>query len=88
MDNNLFNQHLMDKYIKKHKKEFKLTHSRKEALFKWKKMLESGKLKDEVSNYGNFSRLILEDLLGYDYYTDVKENKKVDYGLGRSEFIL
>ncbi len=86
--NSLFNQHLMDKYIKKHKKEFKLTHSRKEALLKWKKMLDSGELKNEESNYGNFSHIILEDLLGYEHYNDIKEHKKVDYGKGRSEFII
>jgi len=86
--NSLFNQHLMDKYIRKYKNEFKLTHSRKNALLKWKKLLDDGELKNEESNYGNFSHIILEELLGYVHYNDIKEHKKVDYGMGRSEFII
>ena len=88
MFNSLFNQHSMDKYLRKYKKEFSLTHSRKKALLKWKKKLDNNELKDEVANYGNFSRIILEALLGYDYDEDVKENKGTDYGPGRSEFVL
>lgn len=88
VSNNLFNQHLMDKYIQKYEKEFSLNYSRKEALLKWKKKLYNGELKEEVANYGNFSRIILESLLGYDYDIDVEENKGTDYGSGRSEFIL
>jgi len=88
VNNSLFNQHLMDKYIRKYKKEFRLSHSRKKSLLKWKKKLDNGESKEEVANYGNFSRIILEALLGYDYEVDIKENKGTDYGSGRSEFIL
>lgn len=86
--NSLFNQPLMNKYLKKYQKEFKLTHSRKEALFKWIEKLENDELKDEVSNYGNFSRLILEQILGYDYQENIIENVKEDYGRGLSEFAI
>jgi hypothetical protein len=78
----------MNKYLKKYQKEFKLTHSRKEALFKWIEKLENNELKDEVSNYGHFSRLILEKVLGYDYEENIIENVKEDYGRGLSEFAL
>ena len=38
--NNLFNQPLMSKYLRKYKKELSLSHSRKEAVLKWIKKLE------------------------------------------------
>lgn len=86
--NTLFNQPLMNKYLKKYKKELSLNHSRKEALFKWIKKLENGELKEEVANYGSFSRTVLEDILGYDYDKNIEENVKEDYGRGLSEFAL
>ncbi|MDP3623093.1 MAG: Eco57I restriction-modification methylase domain-containing protein [Methanobacteriaceae archaeon] len=86
--NTLFNQPLMNKYIKKYKKELTLTHSRKEAVFKWINKLEKGELKEEVANYGSFSRIILENILGYDYEKNIEENVKEDYGRGLSEFAL
>jgi hypothetical protein len=78
----------MNRYTKKYKKELKLTHKRKEALLKWIKMLENGELKVERANYGNFSRKILEDILGYDYDTNIEEDAKTEYGIGFSEFVL
>jgi hypothetical protein len=86
--NNLFNQPLMDKYIRKYKKELSLSHSRKESVLKWIKKLEKGELKEEVSNYGNFSRIILEDILDYDYEENIVENVKEQYGRGLSEFAI
>jgi len=86
--NNLFNQPLMNKYLRKYKKELSLSHSRKEAVLKWIKKLEKWELKDEVANYGNFSRIILEDILGYDYEENIVENVKEDYGMGLSEFAI
>lgn len=86
--NSLFNQNLMNKYIKKYKKEFKLTHSKKEAVLKWNKKLQNNELKVEVANYGLFSRLILETILGYDYEKDIKENVPEEHGRGFSEFAL
>ncbi|WP_431061616.1 Eco57I restriction-modification methylase domain-containing protein [Methanobacterium sp.] len=78
----------MNKYIKKYKKEFKLTHSKKEELLKWIKKLENNELKDEVANYGLFSRIILERILGYNYEKNIQENVKEQYGSGFSEFAL
>lgn len=86
--NTLFNQPLMNKYLKRYKKELSLTHSKKEAVLKWIKKLEKGELKEEVANYGSFSRIILEDILGYDYEENIIENVKEDYGRGLSEFAL
>jgi len=86
--NSLFNQPLMNRYIKKYKKEFNLTHTKKDAVLKWVKKLQNGELKDEISNYGLFSRLILETILGYDYEKNIEENVKEDYGRGFSEFAL
>ena len=86
--NNLFNQPLMNKYLRKYKKEISLSHSRKEAVLKWIKKLEKGELKEEVSNYGNFSRIILENILGYDYEENIVENVKEQYGRGLSEFAI
>ena len=86
--NNLFNQPLMNKYLRKYKKELSLSHSRKEAVLKWIKKLEKGELKEEVANYGNFSRIILEDILGYDYEENIVENVKEQYGRGLSEFAI
>ena len=86
--NNLFNQPLMNKYLRKYKKELSLSHSRKEAVLKWIKKLEKGELKEEVSNYGNFSRIILENILGYDYEENIVENVKEQYGRGLSEFAI
>ena len=86
--NSLFNQPLMNKYIKNYKKEFKLTHSKKESILKWIKKLENNELKDEVANYGLFSRIILEDILGYDYEENVEENVPEEYGSGFSEFAI
>jgi len=88
VENSLFNQPLMNKYLKKYKKELKLTHKKKEAVLKWIKKLENGELKDEVSNYGLFSRLILETILDYDYEENIEENVKEDYGRGFSEFAI
>ena len=86
--NTLFNQPLMKKYTKKYKKELSLTHSKKEDVINWIKKLEKGELKDEVANYGSFSRIILEKILGYDYEENIIENVKEDYGRGLSEFAL
>lgn len=86
--NSLFNQPLMDKYTRKYNKELNLTHSKKEAVLKWIKMLQNNELKDEVSNYGLFSRIILENILGYNYYENIEENVKEDHGRGFSEFAL
>ena len=86
--NTLFNQPLMNKYIKKYDKQFTAKHSQKEALNSWIKKLEKGDLKDEVANYGRFSRMILETILGYDYEENIEENVKEDYGRGLSEFAL
>ncbi|CEA14528.1 Eco57I restriction-modification methylase domain-containing protein [Methanobacterium formicicum] len=88
VENSLFNQPLMNRYLKKYKKELKLTHTKKTDVIKWIKKLENGELKDEVSNYGLFSRLILESLLGYDYEENIEENVKEDYGRGFSEFAM
>jgi hypothetical protein len=78
----------MKKYTKKYKKELSLTHSKKEDVINWIKKLEKGELKDEVANYGSFSRIILEKILGYDYEENIIENVKEDYGRGLSEFAL
>jgi len=78
----------MNKYLKRYKKELNLTHSKKEAVLKWIKKLEKGELKEEVANYINFSHIILEDILGYDYEEDILSNVKEDYGRGLSEFAL
>ena len=78
----------MDKYAKKYGRGFRLTHSKKEAVIKWIKKLENNELKDEVANYGIFSRIILETILGYDYDENVEENVKEQYGRGFSEFTL
>ena len=86
--NNLFNQSLMNKYLRKYKKELSLSHSKKELVLKWIKKLEKGELKEEVANYGNFSRIILENILGYDYEENIVENVKEDYGRGLSEFAI
>ena len=50
--------------------------------------MKNGELKEEVANYGNFSRIILENILGYDYEEDIVENVKEDYGRGLSEFAI
>jgi hypothetical protein len=78
----------MKKYTKKYKKELSSTHSKKEDVINWIKKLEKGELKDEVANYGSFSRIILEKILGYDYEENIIENVKEDYGRGLSEFAL
>jgi hypothetical protein len=78
----------MNKYTKKYKKNLSLTHSKREAVIKWIKKLEKGELKEEVANYGSFSRIILEEILGYDYEDNIEENVKEDYGRGLSEFAL
>lgn len=86
--NTLFNQPLMNKYLSKYKKELSLTHSKKELVLKWIKKLEKRELKEEVANYGTFSRIILEGILGYDYEDNIVENVKEDYGRGLSEFAI
>lgn len=86
--NTIFNESLMKKYITKYKKELNLTHSKKEFVLKWIKKLENGELKDEVANYGNFSRIILEGILGYNYGEDIEENVPEEYGRGFSEFAI
>ena len=88
MYNSLFKQSSMNKYIKKYDKDFTAKHSQKLALKKWITKLENGELKAEVANYGLFSRIILEDILGYDYEENVKENDKEPFGRGLSEFTL
>ncbi|KAF5057139.1 N-6 DNA Methylase [anaerobic digester metagenome] len=88
MSNSLFKQSSMNKYIKKYDKQFTAKHSQKLALKKWITKLENGELKAEVANYGLFSRIILEDILGYDYEENVKENDKEPFGRGLSEFTL
>ena len=88
VSNSLFNQPLMNKYIKKYDKQFEAKYTQKEAVIKWIKKLNNGDLKDEVANYGRFSRMILEDILGYDYEENIEENVKEDYGRGLSEFAL
>ena len=41
-----------------------------------------------MSNYGNFSRIILEEILGYDYEDNIVENVKEEECRGLSEFAI
>lgn len=85
-DNTLFNQSRMDSYLKKYKKEFKLTNAQKEAVIKWNKKLKDGELKKEESNYTNFAINILVNLLGYDPDTDFEQEVKM--GRGFADFVI
>jgi hypothetical protein len=85
-DNTLFKDSRMDSYIKKYKKEFKLTNAQKEAVIKWNKKLKDGELKKEESNYINFAITILVNLLGYD--PDEDFDQEVKMGRGFADFVI
>ena len=69
MKNNLLK---ISKTTQKHKKQIKITIREKEAINTWYKKYKTNDLTDEVSNYPNFQKYILEKLLGYKHETDFK----------------
>ena len=65
MENNLFSNKNLNKFLEKYDSLLKIDDKKKEAFNKWKKMLISNELADETSNYGNFQDIILRQILGY-----------------------
>ncbi|MDR2829428.1 MAG: N-6 DNA methylase [Methanobrevibacter sp.] len=57
---------------KKYGKDIKFGNLHKEAINDWFKRYESGKLKNETSNYMGFNEIILKKLLGYKVELDFK----------------
>lgn len=64
--NTLFNQKRMKSLIKKYENQLKVYDPSSDPITDWINRLEEGSLKDEKSNYDNFSTIILNRLLGYD----------------------
>lgn len=83
MQNDLFNQTLLKKYVNK----FKPTYKQKETIMEYIKKIEKGEFKAETKNYINFYDIILKEVLEYER-DNVSFDEKVDDGTGRSEFVL
>ena len=65
MENNLFDEAKLNRFVKKYDSLLKIDDEKREALDKWRKMLNSNELTDETSNYGNFQDIVLRQILGY-----------------------
>lgn len=75
MSKDLFNPTTIEKYSN----AIQLSYSQKTAASKWLSYLDEGSLSGEKSNYLKFSKLILEQILGY-------EIEKINYEMGNIEF--
>ena len=73
------NQLFGKKTIEKFCSDIKITTKQKKAVKEWLDLLNENKLRDEKKNYLKFSRIILEDILGYPV-------KNIDHESGNVEF--
>ena len=66
MGEELFNSKTLDKFVENYWKDKVISQKQKKACKDWLELLKDNKLENEVKNYHRFSRIILEELLGYD----------------------
>lgn len=87
INNTIFNDKRMDNYIDKYFDDFILNSEQEEALKIWMDKLNKNELTSEKNNYNNFSRIILEDLLGYKF-SDIKHEENIGSEGHPVEFVL
>ena len=73
--NQLFVKNTLEKFCS----DVKITAKQKKAAKEWLDLLNKNKLRDEKKNYLKFSRIILEDILGF-------STKYIDHESGNVEF--
>ena len=88
INNTIFNEKRMENYIDKYFDDFIVNSEQEKALKIWIDKLNKNELTNEIKNYNNFSRIILEDLLGYKF-SDIKHEEDIGKEGGhRVEFVL
>ena len=87
INNTIFNEKRMENYIDKYFDDFILNSEQEEALKIWIDKLNKNELTNEKNNYNNFSRIILEDLLGYKF-SDIKHEENIGSEGHPVEFVL
>ncbi|MDR3222722.1 MAG: Eco57I restriction-modification methylase domain-containing protein [Methanobrevibacter sp.] len=90
-EQSLFNLSKIKQLMSKHNTELKINNEKREIIHNWNNEFKEGKLKEEKSNYINFSIEILTKLLGYNnkenYVFEEKHDDKhpVEFTLLKNE---
>ena len=85
IENNLFNDKKMEEFIQLYDDELTV-NADCDPISYWIKKLDNDELKSEKTNYIRFFKIILENILGYEF-TDIQYEESIPTGVAINEAV-